>query len=73
MALAVVPAVVLLAGMITVPESPRWLAANGYTERAFKVLGKIRTEKDMDKASFKDLKIPWIRRIVFLGIGLGIM
>lgn len=33
----------------------------------------LRAEKEIDKATFKDLKIPWIRKLVFLGIGLGVM
>ncbi|MDR0885300.1 MAG: sugar porter family MFS transporter [Clostridiales Family XIII bacterium] len=32
----------------------------------------IQEEKDMEKSSIKDLKIPWIRRLVLLGIGIGV-
>ncbi len=28
-------------------------------------------ESGMEKATFKDLAVPWVRRIVFLGIGIG--
>ncbi|MHA2959262.1 sugar porter family MFS transporter [Priestia megaterium] len=31
----------------------------------------ISKEQEVDKMSFKDLRIPWIRRIVVLGIGIG--
>ncbi|KRK41029.1 sugar porter family MFS transporter [Loigolactobacillus bifermentans] len=30
-------------------------------------------EKEIKQATFKDLKIPWIRRLVLIGIGLGVM
>ncbi|QAA22529.1 MULTISPECIES: sugar porter family MFS transporter [Sporolactobacillus] len=33
----------------------------------------VHTEQKLSKASFKDLAIPWIRRIVFLGIGLSVI
>lgn len=31
----------------------------------------VAEESDMEKASFKDLSVRWVRRIVFLGIGIG--
>lgn len=88
--LATIPAVILWFGMMIVPESPRWLAANGKMSKALEVLRQIRSEKDakneleqiqislraekeINVASFKDLKIPWIRKLVLLGVGLGIM
>lgn len=88
--LATIPAVILWFGMMVVPESPRWLAANGKMSKALEVLRKIRSsadaeneleqiqislraEKEIKVASFKDLKIPWIRKLVLLGVGLGIM
>lgn len=88
-ALASIPAVILWFGMLTVPETPRWLAANGKGAAALEVLRKIRdeagakneldliqkniqNEKTMEHASFKELKVPWIRRLVLIGIGIGI-
>src|SRR5699024_480749 len=32
----------------------------------------IEKESEMEKATYKDLTIPWVRRIVFLGIGLAV-
>ncbi|MFP7485475.1 sugar porter family MFS transporter [Priestia filamentosa] len=33
----------------------------------------IEAEKKIEKIGFKDLNTPWIRRIVFLGIGIGVI
>lgn len=33
----------------------------------------LSNEKETKQATFKDLAVPWIRRLVFLGIGLGAM
>ncbi|HEY3425011.1 MAG TPA: sugar porter family MFS transporter [Negativicutes bacterium] len=33
----------------------------------------VEAEAHMDKATLKDLSIPWVRRIVLLGVGLGII
>ncbi|WP_338787106.1 sugar porter family MFS transporter [Metabacillus sp. FJAT-53654] len=33
----------------------------------------IAKESDTQKASFKDMAVPWVRRIVFLGIGIAIV
>ncbi|MGW0733976.1 sugar porter family MFS transporter [Streptomyces sp. NPDC002851] len=42
---ATLPAVVLWFGMLVMPESPRWLAAQGRFTDAFEVLRQIRTEQ----------------------------
>jgi MFS transporter, SP family, major inositol transporter len=33
----------------------------------------LANETELKKASFKDLNVPWVRRIVFLGIGIGVV
>ena len=47
--LATIPAVILWFGMMVVPESPRWLAANGKMSKALEVLRKIRSSADCRK------------------------
>ncbi|MFP7492180.1 sugar porter family MFS transporter [Terribacillus saccharophilus] len=33
----------------------------------------VEKEEKLDKASFKDLATPWIRKIVFIGLGIGVI
>ncbi|MFL0252300.1 sugar porter family MFS transporter [Clostridium neuense] len=89
-ALSSIPAVVLWFGMLVVPETPRWLAANGRIVEALEVLKEVRSEaaaeaeikeiqknieseKHLDRATFKDLGTPWIRRIVVIGCVIAII
>jgi MFS family permease len=48
-----VPVAFLILGLLVVPESPRWLAAKGYTDRALKVLERIngthRARQELDE------------------------
>lgn len=84
-----IPAVMLWFGMLVMPESPRWLVANGQTPAAERLLDRIRSsrseaegelhaieqavaeEASLAKATFKDLLVPWIFRLVLLGIGIA--
>lgn len=89
LAIASLPAVILWLGMLSMPESPRWLILEGRVSEALQVLKKIRdertaifemneiednlaTEKNAGKASYKELAVPWVRRIVFIGMGISI-
>ncbi|QWT21360.1 sugar porter family MFS transporter [Bacillus sp. NP157] len=80
--LGVIPALILLAGMVFLPESPRWLVAERRTEEAFKVLERVRGNATAARAeiaeietvaekepsgSWKDLTKPWIRPAVVVG------
>jgi MFS transporter, SP family, major inositol transporter len=86
---AVLPAIVLLIGMLRMPESPRWLSSQKRDAEALSVLKQIRAperaeaemaevrlladeEKHTQTGGWADLAAPWIRRLLFVGIGLGI-
>ncbi len=89
LAVASTPAVVLWIGMLSVPESPRWLIVKGRIGEALEVLKKIREETRAKKelkeiqdtialessikpATYSDLTVPWVRRIVFIAMGIAI-
>ena len=82
---AVLPAIVLLIGMIFLPESPRWLARQGFRERAlenFRRLGRgDEAEAELaevegalreEQEGFGSLFRPGFRVAVLVGIGLAI-
>jgi MFS transporter, SP family, galactose:H+ symporter len=82
---AVVPSVVLLAGLMFLPETPRWLAAHGDFGGAAKVLHRIETSEkaaralqelrdvtEKDQLNFRDLLAPAFRKPLIAGIGLAI-
>ena len=84
--LAVVPAIVLLVGMIFMPESPRWLVANRSPERARNVLRRIRGTSDVEdeledieqaerqeEAGWRELLQPWLRPLLVVGILLNFL
>ncbi len=79
-----VPALVLAAGMVFMPESPRWLFERGRTAEARRVLGRIRRDSrvgdELDEIrhteaaesdSLSKLLEPWIRPALIVGIGLA--
>lgn len=87
--IASLPAIFLFFGMIRMPESPRWLVSKGRKEDALRVLKKsemksgrhlsckklnsLSKEDQLEKATFKDLSVPWVRRIVFIGLGIAVV
>jgi SP family galactose:H+ symporter-like MFS transporter len=85
--LAVVPAAIFALGMMYLPESPRWLAMKGQSERARAVLTRIRGTANVDaemkevegtldlnakSGGIADLLAPSLRPALIVGIGLAI-
>jgi MFS transporter, SP family, galactose:H+ symporter len=82
---AVVPSIVLLAGLLFLPETPRWLAANGNFDSAATILARIegpsqvardleelRHVTETDKLKFRDLLVRRFSKPLIVGIGLAI-
>jgi len=81
-----IPAVLFFAGMFAVPESPRWLAKNGKSDRARGVLTKIGGDNyaqaamtdieatlvnETEKVNFRDLLDPRMKKVLLLGVVLA--
>ena len=86
-AVTAVPAIVFFLAMFFVPESPRWLAKKGRSEKALDVLKKIggadyaqRSVRDIDstlvneidKVDLRELLAPKMLKILVLGIVLAV-
>src|SRR6476661_3535351 len=89
--IASIPALALLAGMLMLPESPRWYAIRGRLEDSRRVLNlsrspeeataefeeiahAARTAKEERGHALRDLKNnPWMRRLLWIGIGLAVV
>jgi SP family arabinose:H+ symporter-like MFS transporter len=82
---AVVPVVVLLIGLIFVPESPRWLMEKGETDRARKILTRVdgaRAAEDeiievrrsllQESGGIRELLLPGLRRALLIAVALAI-
>jgi sugar porter (SP) family MFS transporter len=87
LALAVIPAAVLFVGMYFMPETPRWLVSKGREEEARRVLGRTRTEEEVEdeirdirrveqqqrgQAGYGELLARWVRPALVVGIGLAV-
>ena len=81
----VIPALVLLIGMIFLPETPRWLMSKGREENARKVLKMIEEPAMIDKAiqlmqdelkveahqaSWKEMFKPYMRNALIIAVGI---
>lgn len=87
LALGAVPGLILAAGMMVLPESPRWLAGHGRVADAEAVLHDLRGTSDVSQelnalrtdiaregrrvASAAELLSPRLRRPLIIGIGLA--
>jgi sugar porter (SP) family MFS transporter len=85
--LAVVPGLILGLGMLYLPESPRWLAKHGQTEKALKILSRIRGTSNVaaefqeiqstlsqgsERGHWSELLSPAVRPALVVGIGLAV-
>ena len=82
-----VPSALFFAGMLVIPESPRWLAKNGKSDKARAILGKIgggnyaaqalaeinaSVAGEIQRVNFRDLLEPGMRKVLLLGIVLAV-
>lgn len=84
-ALGTIPAVVLMVGMLVLPESPRWLVNQQREQEALAILARVRmdrgkAEDEMEEikdisarpeGSWADLFSPWIRPALVAGAGIA--
>jgi len=85
--LAAVPGAMLGLGMLYLPESPRWLAKHGQTDKALAILKRIRGNSDVkaefqeirstlsqasERGHWSDLFSPTVRPALVVGIGLAV-
>src|SRR5215212_1276687 len=84
--LAVVPALVMLFGMLFMPETPRWLVAKDREPEAREILRRSRDEDAVEKeihdiksverqeeGGLRELLAPWVRPALVVGMGLAIL
>ncbi|TZF86259.1 sugar porter family MFS transporter (plasmid) [Pedobacter sp. BS3] len=82
----IVPAMFLIIGLLSIPESPRWLVMNGKLKLAEKILSKINGQEmatveiqritesmSEEKGNFKDLLSPGIKSALIVAILLMIL
>jgi sugar porter (SP) family MFS transporter len=86
--LTAAPSLLFLCGMLLVPESPRWLAKNGVSQQARKILTRIGGEayasatiadiqstlqrEEVQHVRFSDLLEPKMRKALVLGVVLAV-
>jgi sugar porter (SP) family MFS transporter len=84
-AIGAIPAVLLAAGILILPESPRWLVLKQEHDKARGVLGRIRQGAPVDaelkdieeslaeeKGDWREFFAPHLRGALVIGLGLGI-
>lgn len=81
----VFPAVIMLIGILFLPETPRWLIAKGYEQKGRAILDKVEDPELVDEAvrkikadiaiqnesaSIKELLKPWLRTPLIIAMGI---
>ena len=82
--IAMVPSIVLLVGMIFMPETPRWLVSRGREDDARGVLRRSRGEEEteqeindikevesQEEGGLREVIAPWVRPALIVAIGLA--
>lgn len=83
----IIPAILLLFGMLFLPRSPRWLVSKGHHNKALAILRRIRGgDRDVDhevsaiRATLSQNKARWsllfskrVRPVVIIGAGLAVL
>lgn len=85
-ATGLLPAILLLVGMLFLPPTPRWMILKGEHQSAREILGKIRHHDEIDheyhdivhhanlqKSVWRDLFSRTLRPALLIGLGLGIL
>ena len=84
--LSVVPASILIVGILRMPESPRWLISHNHLNKARKVLIQISGTTNVDQeiseiqtvlqqrsGNWRELLHPKLRPVLFIGISLAML
>ncbi len=83
--MGIIPGVILLIGIIFLPETPRWLMSKGREEDSRKILKRIEEPemveasingmkedlaKDKERANFREVFKPWLRTALIIAVGI---
>lgn len=81
----IIPGLILLIGMLFLPETPRWLMSKGREEESREILRMVEEpklvedsirrmkdeiNKDKEKASFNEIFRPWLRTALIIAVGI---